>query len=232
MATVYTAPAALPGAGVYFDPNSYWNKQYETDEKLRDALAYAYSGRAYQPTPFWNDPTMLKYARENIEAFDQDIPYHNDGGKWADRAWLYFFAQWVLYAKQFDFKLYYTQEDCHLLPDLAQAINQEKEHASQQRAAGAYGDGELSERLNSLNKMSSIVATAQVKLNCTQYLKDQEEAKNIAVLTALSDSATQDVANQSTDKKSNKWIKYVLYGIAGLILIGGIALLVKKKPAA
>jgi predicted RNase H-like nuclease len=84
--------------------------------------------------------------------------------------------------------------------------------------------------LNALNGRDTILKNMQTDLACIklQEEKDLQQSKD-EILDALNKAGSQQSESSSFDKIS----KYFLYGIAGVMILGAVVILLKKKkPAA
>lgn len=118
-------------------------------------------------------------------------------------------------------------KDCTAISDARQKIAAEILNINNQIVAG---DNPKTKKdwLNALNGRDTILKKMQTDLKCVEQIEEAELNKNKQdILKALNEAGGSNIPSSTFDKTS----KYFIWGAVGVMVLGAVVILLKKKKA-
>ncbi len=211
-----TSGTALNFAGdsTVYNPTSTFNAKYSSDAALSLALGEAY-GAFNGPYGWLMQVGTIPYVRAAMDLLGQDIP-HGCGincGKADQRRPANAFQLTVKYLKQYNIKRSYTAEECELMNDTIDAMDEESLAVQKGALAGGIGNDIKTESIIALDKIKSNLRTQQTLLGCKGVVNSQEQED---LLGSVNEQIT--AASKASDT-SEKATKYIVWGMLGVVVI-------------
>lgn len=168
----------------------------------------------------YNELAALSTSRLGNKSFVDDSGYSNLFGSQKQKREVGS-AQDRQVAAELKLKYLITaKDDCNSISKKVSAVQNEIEASSKNNLGERY--------LNPLRVIESELKTKLSDMECAKREKEQEEKKNIDILSSIT-NAPPPTIDDIDGGKSSKMNKYIIYGVGGVILLFGIILLVKKK---